>query len=370
MNSPTVYQLSQEIEQHLPSLGKWQALGLALLCVGMAVADSSQAGRVAERLVEWGSVNTVKQRLKRWLRNDRVQVTRACEEWVSWVWSSCRTERPVLLVDETKLGDRMAVMMVSLAYRGRAIPLMWRCYPANSSEDYPQQGQVLLIYGLLAHVISQLPAEARPLVQMDRGLAHSAAMLRALKALAVDFLVRVKLKARFTTRTGKSHLLSQLVQYDACVSLAGTLFARDHAVRGRLCLVWETGQREPWCLFTNVGWLNGARYALRWWQEESFKDLKSGGWQWQRSQLDCPERAARLLLAMAVAYGWMLSLGAVLTDQPEAVQRAVATRDERRCLSLFRLGLRWFKRLVGQPTSFPLPGGLWLPPPAPWSPRL
>ena len=69
-------------------------------------------------------------------------------------------------------------MLVSLAYAGRAIPLWCRCYRANAAECYPQQGQVVLIYGLLAQVLKALPEQARPLVQMDRGVAHSSALLR------------------------------------------------------------------------------------------------------------------------------------------------------------------------------------------------
>jgi hypothetical protein len=364
MNPTTVYQLQAEIEQRLPSLGKWQALGLTLMVLAIAVQEGCHLSQLAEQLPDWGGFNTVKQRLKRWVQNPRLNVTAACEEWVGWVWSSCRSARPVLLVDETKLGDRIGVMMVSLAYEGRAIPLLWRCYRANSASDYPAQGQVLLIYGLLAHVLTLLPAGVRPLVQMDRGLAHSAAMLRALKALEVDFLVRVKQTARFTSRRGHSQLLSQLVKYGERSAVQGTLFARDHAVSGRICLIWEVGQREAWCLFTNLRQLDGGRYGLRWWQEESFKDLKSGGWQWQHSRIACPERMARLLLAMAVAYGWMLSLGSQLGDQPPAVQRQVATADDFQRYSLFRLGLRWFKRCIFSLRRPPLPVPFCFKPPA------
>src|SRR4029077_1411521 len=124
-----------------------------------------------------------------------------------------------------------------------------------------------------------------PLVQMDRGLAHSSAMLRALNQLGLDYLARVKPNARFTSRRGFSQRLSQWVIPGEAFNVHGSLFTRHHAIRGTICLIWEGGQAEPWCLFTNVPRLIGHRYALRWWQEESFKDLKSGGWQWQTSHL-------------------------------------------------------------------------------------
>ena len=60
----------------------------------------------------------------------------------------------VLLVDETRLGPHIGIMMVSLAYERRAIPLLWRCYIGNSKANYPQQGQVLLIYGFAGHVVT------------------------------------------------------------------------------------------------------------------------------------------------------------------------------------------------------------------------
>jgi hypothetical protein len=338
-----VYPLRQLIAQHFPSLGKWQAIGLTLACIGLVLEKHCGLSRMAEALPQVGCANTVKQRLKRWVSNERIRVLPACYDWIAWVWSQWGMTRPVLLVDETKLNDRLGVMVVSLAYAGRAIPLVWRCYYADRAGEYPAQGQVLLVYGLLAHVLSALPATVRPLVQMDRGLAHSSAMLRALNALGVEYLVRVKASARFTSRRGRSLLLSQSVKPGDCFSIDGTLFARDHAVRGRVCLIWEAGQREAWCLFTNAKRWIGHRYALRCWQEESFRDLKSGGWQWEASRLSCPARMERLLLVMALAYGWMLSLGADLSHQPLPVQQRVCTRDEWRRFSLFRLGLRWFQ---------------------------
>ena len=78
---------------------------------------------MAEGLSQEGSYNTVRQRLKRWVSNPRLNWQGVCEDWVRWVWRSYAAGRAMLLVDETKLGDRFGVMMVSLAYGSRAIPL-------------------------------------------------------------------------------------------------------------------------------------------------------------------------------------------------------------------------------------------------------
>jgi hypothetical protein len=92
-----------------------------------------------------------------------------------------------------------------------------------------------------------------------------------------------------------------MIKRDERLRPCGTLFGRDHAVKGTLYAVWEPQQAEPWYLFNNVAMLEAHRHADRWWQEESFKDLKSGGWQWQGSAITCPQRMERLLLVMAIA---------------------------------------------------------------------
>lgn len=348
-----LYQIETMLVENLPSLGRRQALGLAVLVLGLVSEGWIHLSRIAEGASEAGGYNTVRQRAKRWVSNRQANMDRVKEEWVRWVWAGYGNRRAVLLVDETKLGERLGVMMVSLAYAGRAIPLWWRCYYGNNANEYPQQGQVLLIYGLLAHVLNSLPPQVRPLVQMDRGLAHSSAMLRALFALNVDFLVRVKSNARFTSDKGTSQLLKHWIAPGQTKILHGTLFTQDHAVRGHMALCWEDGQAEPWCLFTNSRALVPHRYAIRWWQEEAFRDLKSGGWHWHRSRIACPYRMDRLLLCMAVAYAWSISLGTFVWSLPPRQRNLVATRDELPRLSLFRLGWRFLKRVFCRQASLP-----------------
>src|SRR5882762_570222 len=48
--------------------------------------------------------------------------------------------------------------------------------------------------------------------------------------------------------------------------------------------------------------------------EQGFKITKRGGWQWQRTRMRDPQRAARLWLAVAVATLWLLSVGGLAED--------------------------------------------------------
>jgi hypothetical protein len=346
MNLDLLYhQWQATIERNFTNLKKWQAVGLALYSFGVVLAESSRVSKVAEALAYTSRITNMERRLRRWLANSRIDVQLCCYCWIAWVWRSIDVPRAILLVDETKLSDRLGIMMVSLAYENRAIPLAWCCYRANSAADYPEQGQVLLIWGLLAKVLEVLPADARPLVQMDRGLSHSSAMIKALDTLGLAYLLRVKSNSTFTSRRGKKSLLKNLIKPDEYHTCYGTLFRYSKRVTVTVHLIWELGQPEPWCLITNDPTIYGSGYAVRIWQEESFRDLKSGGWQWQDSYVLIPQRAERLVLVLAIAYAWMLTQGTFVAHAPAEVQREVFA-GQRNPYSIFRSGLRFFKRMM------------------------
>jgi len=314
---------------------------------GVVLAGHCQGSKVAEALGFVGRFANLERRFRRWLSNPRLDMGVCFQVWSFWVWQSLDAPRAVLLVDESKLGNRIGVMMVSLAYEQRAIPLVWRCYRANAKMEYPQQGQVLMVWGLLARVAEALPATSRPIVQMDRGLGHSSAMLKALKTLPLTFQVRVKKNTSFKSRRGHCCLLQDLIKPGEQVTCRGHVFHaqnRRQQVWGIVHLIWEVGQKEPWCLVTNDRQVYSAVYALRMWQEESFRDLKSGGWQWQCSYVTSPDHACRLLLVLALAYAWMLTQGTFVFHGDKAIQHEVFVGSHNK-YSIFRSGLRYFKRM-------------------------
>jgi len=343
MNLQQLYEWTAELERQFGHLKKWQVRGLALMSLGIIVTRCCVLAQMAEELGMLGGISSVNKRLKRWVGNADIDVMGCCERWTGWVLRRYASTDVVVLVDETKLGQWVGVLKISLAYGGRAIPLFWRCYTANQAEGYPQQGQVLLVWQLVARVQACCDARQRLLVQMDMGLGNSSAMLRALNHLGVDYLVRVKPQSTFTSRRGKTQALHQIAQRGRALSLAGWLFQSRMPVH--LHIVWEKAYDQPWCLVTNTRHVRGRAYGYRVWQEESFRDLKSGGWHWQGARLRIPDRAERLLLAMSIAYGWILTLGSLAFDLPVALRRQLGSADDFRRYSLFRLGIRFFKRL-------------------------
>ncbi|NOG51854.1 MAG: hypothetical protein HND48_22295 [Chloroflexi bacterium] len=96
-------------------------------------------------------------------------------------------------------------------------------------------------------------------------------------------------------------------------------------------------------------------YALRFQHEVSFRDLKSDGWQWQRSRVWLPDHAERLVLALALSYAWVLLHGHLVVQHEPGPSR----------YGCFRRGLDFLRDRLRRhlPCLFTL--SFWLPPPFP-----
>lgn len=349
MTIKEVYQLFEEIREWLP-LKKWQAMGLALFSIGIVLSERSTLSKVAEKLWFAGRADSLERRFQRWIANPRIEVSTCCQAWVRWVFSSMvDLEEVMLLVDLTKLSDRLDILMVGVAYRKRCIPLAWVCLPGN--HPWPE-GQVSLIADLLAGVAAGLPPGITPVVQADRGIGNSSRLMAEVEALGWHFLFRVNSSSYLELTDGQRVKLCDLVQPGKSWSGQGILFPTRRSTPLYVHLRWSRSMSEAWCLATNAPTLEARHYALRMWQEESFRDLKSGGWNWQRSQVYEVSHANRLVLALVLAYAWTLSLGTSVIRSSKSLRRQLA-RGRRHRLSVFRLGLRYLYYLCSHNLPFP-----------------
>lgn len=349
MNYTLLYQLEQMLSAQLPCLNGWQQANVALFSYGVIEAESSQQGAIARAVSCGEQVESTARRFRRWLDNNRVDLAAFFEAWSRWVVNSVGTAPITLLVDETKLHDHIGVMMVGLAWQGRCLPLAWRTYRANSQVDYPAEGQVGMIRALLEPVKRGIGDKA-VLVLADRGIGCSPALCRMVEALHWQYLFRVTCQTKIVTDLG-DYPIARQVQPGELWMQSGQVFKQRGRIPAHARALWELGYDEPWALVTNDAGLTGHEYARRNWQEQSFRDLKSGGWHWGDSRLRSPAHVANLLVLLVIAYTWMVALGsqavAAGIAQP-LVHRPDGTR--RRLWSLFREGLRYFAQVLRRHT--------------------
>ena len=346
MSLSELYHWQHVVRQAFGFLGCWQVLGLALYSYGVVLARQCAPSKVAEKLPLVGKADSVQRRLERWLDNERIDWQRCCEAWSRWVLSRYHGQRLILLVDETKLGNQLSAMVVGVAYRGCCIPLAFWCYPPK---QWPMR-QVDLIVSLLQWVTPAIPSGVIPLVQADRGIGTSPDLLQAITAMGWHFLVRVQKNTRLRRETGPDCPLSELVtQAGATWRGHGQVFKKAGWLHCQVWVLWGEAYRESWCLVSNCPAVSGWDYALRYWQEASFRDLKGDGWQWQASRIWTPDHANRLLLVLSLAYAWVLTLGTLVCTDAE-LARCVA-KGRRTTYSVFRLGLRLWEYRMGQVAS-------------------
>lgn len=346
MNYQVLYQWREKIANHLPSLNSWQQDNVALFSQGIIKAEHCQQQQIARQVVCGERVESAARRFRRFLANPSLDLDTVFEEWTRWVLSGIETKRVYLAVDETKLSDRIAAMVVGLAWEGRCIPLAWRCYKANDKSAYPPGGQVSVIKRLLGLVQKGMPIEQSVLVMADRGIGTSPDLCRAVDALGWSYLFRVTRQSKIVTQTGDYTIYNQ-VEEGQVWATSGKIFKQRGRIPAYARAIWSDGYDEPWALVTNDPNCQGFEYALRNWQEQSFRDLKSCGWQWQASHIRRPSHMEHLLILLAIAYGWIIALGAyaVLTDRAHPLQRH-KNGAIRRHWSLFKEGLQCFVEVV------------------------
>jgi hypothetical protein len=233
-------------------------------------------------------------------------------------------------------------MVVGVAWQARCLPLVWRTYRANSAADYPAEGQVELIAGLLSNVKAGLPQGVEVLVLADRGIGTSPALCRAVERLGWHYLFRVTCQTKIITEHGEQ-TIAQHVNPGEIWAASGTVFKQRGHIPAHARAVWSVGYEQPWALVTNDERLTGHEYARRNWQEQSFRDLKSGGWHWGESRVRHPEHVARLLVLLVLAYTWTVALGsqAIAAGHAHPLLRQ-SNGNYRRLWSVFREGLNYF----------------------------
>jgi hypothetical protein len=379
---PELYQMQSVLSARFPELRPAQQMGLALWVFGAVLAHSACQSAVLAALAAAGLArhHALRQRLREWLY-DGADKAKACRSeiavelcfapllrWVLALWRG-RCEL-ALAVDATTHGAWLTALVVSVLYRGTAIPVAWVILPGNTKGPWLDP-----ILGLLERLHAALPAAQRwtVLVLADRGL-WSPRLWHGIQELGWHPLLRVQQTITFAPAYGGSRgSACHLVRKGQAWVGRGGLRADEPKLTVTLIAVWTPDQKEPWVLVTDLapGRVGIAWYALRMAIELGFRMLKSMGWQWESTRRRDPDRVARHWLILAVATLWTLAYGtraeaAEEVGQPPARLRAPPRRGDRprrpRRISLFRRGLEVFCRCLARGRLW---RRLWLAP-DPW----
>jgi hypothetical protein len=390
--SKSIYTISEleeweeTVSRQMPQLSAPQAGVLALWSFGMVMAESCGLSYVSSGLGLLLGVkeNSVRQRLREWYygKEDKrgrgrceIEVSSSFVPLLRWIlsWWPAGEKRMALAMDATQLKDFLTVLVVSVVYRGCAIPIAWRVLPKTEKGSWKQPW-----LDLFSGFQGVIPEDWSVLVMADRGL-YARWLFEAIQSCHWHPYLRINRKVFFRPQDEKEFkALYQVFQQEGCVWAGKGMCFKTKPLEVTLLVQWEEGYKEPWLVLTDL-MPETARpcwYGLRAWIECGFKHIKSAGWQWQHTRMRDPARANRFWLALAVATLWVLSVGGQAdTNIPvcslEALpENHIARRRSRKAASTSRLLSSFQRGRLILLTSFiaqrKLPLGSFAP--EPWPP--
>lgn len=363
MPIPALYSsLHTYLLQRLPDECESRLTNLIWLMMGIFQARSVQLHLVARKLPIRAKKLSIVKRLERFVKNEAVRVREWYHPYASSLLHSASVSGQVrLIIDASKVSQGHRLLMVSLAYRRRSLPIAWtwvRCSRGHSTTHK----QVALLH----YVKSLLPSGVNVSVVGDCEFEHPL-LIENLNHWGWDYALRQP--GHFLVLPRYSGLWQRI---DSLPLLPGQsrwlgwlLLTQASPYPVHLVLHWHSGQKHPWFLATNLLEPQAALrlYRLRMWIEELFGDLKKHGFDLEMTHLRHFLRLSRLTLAVCLLYLWLVAMGDYVVTQGLTAQ---VDRTDRRDLSIFRLGwdfledcLRLFEPIpiLAIPNSCSLSGG-------------
>jgi hypothetical protein len=224
--------------------------------------------------------------ISRFLANDLVCCDTVMEPFAREILARlAETGEPIpLILDQTTASDRHQILMLSVRWGERALPLAWRVEETAGAIGFATQQE------LLAVVAGWLPADLGVVLLADR-FYGTPAMIRWCRDRGWDYRLRLKgnLLARCgTTRTTTGALALAGGHYFEAVVLTG------QRVTTNIGIIRDPGHAEPWIIAMSAkpGYLTTLGYADRWGIEPMFSDFKSRGFGLEQTHIQYPDRLA------------------------------------------------------------------------------
>jgi hypothetical protein len=319
---------------------------MAMMLTGLFLGRHVQLWQMALWVPSSILLPSIVRRFERWVADPAVETTRFFKPFVQAMQVSLGNETAYLLIDCTQAGKKCRTLMIGLAYHGTVLPIVWKTVRGNKGHVTGELHRTLLkqVYPLFRH-------HRRVVVLGDAEFSNEK---------VISWLLRVKWD--FVLRFQSSYLLKTASndEWQSALSLyqtaqlqpgqvrhwADVTFTQSHQFAGlNVTTQWAEGEDEVLCLVSTFPESEQPHllYEMRYWVETLFGNHKSRGFQLARTHMTKPEHIDRLVLVLAIATCIALGLGThlILIQETRQVDRA-----DRRDLSLFQIGWRWFFRLL------------------------
>ncbi len=278
-------------------------------------------------------------RFSRWLHNKRIHIHKLYGPIIQEALTEWGDNTIYLALDTSMLWDRFCHIRISVIYRGRAVPLIWKTIEHGSStvafESYR---------ALLEEAAKLLPHECNVIFLADRGFADTNLMEYLSETLHWHWRIRIKASFLVYRRNQRRCKISSIKLKRGQARFWHNVYITDKRFGVvHLALAKPRGTKEDWLIvsdqLTHVTTFDD--YGLRFDIEENFLDDKSSGFQLESSQIRSADALSRLCLVLAVATLFLVCQG---TEVVESGKRRWVDAHWFRGNSYLKIGWKWVRR--------------------------
>jgi hypothetical protein len=322
---------------------------LAAFISGIVASRSSQLPSIATKIADRAKPESRVKRLSRWLDNEQIKEEIYFLPYAELLLQYLALETLVLAMDGSGVGRGCCALMIHVIYKGRALPLAWvvrQCPKGHSPES---------LHIELVELIRDLIPSGTKVVFLGDGEFDGVDLQETMNDAGWFYACRT---AKSTVATWEDmqfnlDLLGSSIKRGMLVELKEAQFTRNAYGPVMVLCCWAKDEAEPLYLVSN---LSVAEEAIKYYQkrfriETFFSDQKSRGFNIQKSHLEDPQRLSRLLIALCLAYIWLVYLGVLCKTEG---WQSIIHRKSRCDLSLFQLGFRLLDHFMNEGFSIPV----------------
>lgn len=336
--------------QQIPDACDSRLTNMIYLMMGIFSGRSVQLNLLVRKLPIQAKKLSRVRRLSRFLDNPAVQVRRWYAPFAKALLEAAAVSGQVrLIIDASKVAFGYRLLMVSVAYRRRSLPLAWTWVAGTRGHSSTRQQLALLNY-----VRTLVPPNVGVLLVGD-GEFSAGKLMDYLHAWHWQYVLRLACDTQVWVHgqtTTWQRVDSWRLSPNTPLFFTQLTISQAYPVGANLLLFHASGEDKPWYLVTN---LRAAApvlqaYRRRMWIEEMFGDMKKHGFDLEASHLRSFVRLSRLTLAVALLYLWLVALGEYVH-----VHRLWTLIDRQRAdLSIFRWGWDFLEHCLSLDDPIPV----------------
>lgn len=336
--------IAAQLRLHLPALRPRLRDPLVCALVGMSQTVSAHQRAIAGAMPLQTKQHSKIQRLRRLLDNTKLTAKAVYQPIVRAALTGLRRQRVQLLLDRVVLTDTQNVLVVSVAFRRRALPLIWHILPHQGSSHLTAQQKVLRAAAKL------LPPGVRITVQADSEF-RSQHLFGWLRRRRWNAILGIRGNTPVTTdptRAGQK-LSTWLPDRETVVYLNEVYLTEERHGPVNVLAWWDKDDRGVltcYAVMTNLPstWQTYRIGSRRMWIETMFRDWQSGGFDLGKTGITKHDRFERLIILVCLVYLWFVSIGRWLVKRGYRTLLDAGASDSWQ-QSLFTLAVTWQHRL-------------------------